>query len=105
MTEHDIQNQIRLELTALGWLTFRFNVGKVKTSDGRHFDTGLPIGFTDLVAFKNGETIFIEVKKPDGKPSKHQLNFIEQLKKNGFKAGIVHSVEETINLIESEVKK
>ena len=42
MTEHDIQNTIRLELSKLGWLTFRVNVGKVKMEDGRIFDTGLP---------------------------------------------------------------
>jgi hypothetical protein len=103
MTEHDIQNMIRLELSKLGWLTFRFNVGRVKTSDGRYFDTGLPVGFTDLVAFKEGKTIFIEVKKTGGKATQKQKDFIDLMKKNGFKAGIVYSVEDAIKLIESEV--
>ena len=30
MTEHDLQNLIRLELSKLGYVVFRTNVGKVK---------------------------------------------------------------------------
>lgn len=96
LTEHDIQNTIRLELTKIGWLTFRVNVGKVKTADGRIFDTGLPPGFSDLIAFKDGQTIFIEVKKPGGRPSKNQLNFKKQMEKNGFKSIIAYSFEDVI---------
>lgn len=99
MTEHDLQNLIRIELSKKGWITFRINVGKVKMHDGRWFDTGLPPGFSDLMALKNGRTIFIEVKAKKGKPSKVQLNFIEQMKKNGFVAGIVYSMEDVYNLI------
>jgi hypothetical protein len=42
MTEHDIQNSIRLKLSELGYCVFRVNVGKFETADGRWFDTGLP---------------------------------------------------------------
>lgn len=99
MTEHDIQNTIRLELSKLGWLTFRVNVGKVKMEDGRIFDTGLPPGFSDLIAFKDGTTIFIEVKKPGGRPSKNQLNFKQKMEQNGFKAIIAYSFEDVKNMI------
>lgn len=98
MIEHDLQNKIRLELSKIGWTTFRTNVGKVKLADGRFFDTGLPPGFSDLLALKDGKTVFIEVKKPGGKPSKAQKNFIEQMKKNGFNAGIVYSVDDALKL-------
>lgn len=99
MTEHDLQNLIRLELTKLGWLTFRINVGKVKMFDGRWFDTGLPPGFSDLIALKDGKLVFIEVKAKNGKPSIKQLNFIEQMKKNGFIAGIVYNIDDLWRLI------
>jgi hypothetical protein len=99
LTEHDIQNIIRLELSKLGWITFRVNVGKVKMEDGRYFDTGLPVGFSDLIAFKDGQTIFIEVKKPGGRPSKNQLNFKKQMENNGFKAIIAYSFEDVKNMI------
>ena len=98
-TEHDLQNLIRLELSKLGWTTFRLNVGKVKMTDGRWFDTGLPAGFSDLIALKDGETVFIEVKIPGGRLSKNQFVFLEQMKKNGFKAGAVYSLEDVFDLI------
>ncbi|HER8705353.1 TPA: VRR-NUC domain-containing protein, partial [Streptococcus pyogenes] len=47
-TESLIQNQIRVVLSRAGHMVFRANVGKVKTADGRFFDTGLPKGFCDL---------------------------------------------------------
>ncbi len=61
-TESLIQNQIRVVLSRAGHMVFRANVGKVKTADGRFFDTGLPKGFCDLFGFKpNGQIFFIEV--------------------------------------------
>lgn len=102
MTEHDFQNKIRKELTKIGWKTFRVNVGKVKTYDGRWFDTGLPPGFSDLIALKDGRTIFIEVKAAKGKPSPAQLNFIRQMKKNGFSAGVVYSMDDVMELLRDE---
>lgn len=102
MTEHDLQNKIRLELSKLGWITFRINVGKVKMIDGRWFDTGLPKGFSDLIALKNGKTVFIEVKSENVKPSKEQLSFIKQMSKNGFSAGVVWSMGDVFKLIEED---
>jgi hypothetical protein len=100
MTEHDLQNLIRLELSKIGWITFRTNVGKVKLADGRFFDSGLPTGFSDLIALKDGKTVFIEVKKKGGKPSKSQINFINKIKAIGFKAGIVYDLDDVYKLIE-----
>ena len=52
MTEHEIQNQIRLE-TAPYAILFRVNVGSGFTKDGRYFNTGVPKGFSDLSEFAN----------------------------------------------------
>ena len=42
--EHAIQNEIRMALGNHYCFVFRANVGKVRTQDGRWFDTGLPPG-------------------------------------------------------------
>ena len=100
MTEHDVQNHIRLELSKLGWITFRMNVGKIKTKDGRWFDTGLPPGFSDLIALKEGKLIFLEIKTEKGKPSKNQINFLNQMKSLGFNGGIVRNMKDVSKLID-----
>lgn len=41
-------------------------------------------GIPDLVAFKDGKTIFIEVKQPTGVLSEIQKVRIKQLKEKGF---------------------
>ena len=100
MTEHYFQNYARKELSKLGYTTFRTNVGKVKMHDGRWFDTGLPKGFSDLMVLKNGKTYFIELKVGKNKASKNQLNFINQMTKNGFKAGIAYNMEDILKILE-----
>lgn len=100
MNEQDIQNSIRVALSKIGYVVFRMNVGKVKLADGRWFDTGLPKGFSDLVALKDGKVYFLEVKYGKNKASPEQLNFIEQMKKRGCVAGVVYSVEDAIKLVE-----
>ena len=99
MTETDIMNLIRVKLPEIGLTVFRANVGKIKLSDGRWFDTGLPKGFSDLFAVKDGKAYFIEVKKPGGTVSPEQINFIDQMQKRGCVAGIAHSPEEAIKLV------
>lgn len=102
MTEHDIQNKIRVELSSRGFTVFRANVGKVKTVTG-WFDSGLPKGFSDLFAIKNGKAYFIEVKKQGGRASEEQLNFIERMKNQGCVAGVVYSVEDAFKLLGVEI--
>lgn len=95
MTEHDLQNEIRLRLSRLGFAVFRTNVGKFRDIDGRWHDTGLPKGFSDLLAVRNGRAYFIEVKVKPNKPSDEQLNFIGQMKNRyGCAAGVAYSVED-----------
>jgi len=99
MLEHDFQNYVRKELSKLGYITFRANVGKIKMADGRWFDTGLPKGFSDLMILKNGILNFAELKTINGKPSKDQLNFINQMIKNGFNAGIARNMDDIFKII------
>ncbi len=99
-TESLIQNQIRVELSKAGHTVFRVNVGKVRTADGRYFDTGLHKGFTDLFGFRpDGRIFFIEVKNETGKVRPEQEKFIEQMKKRGALAGVARSVEDAMRIV------
>lgn len=100
MTEHDIQNSIRMKLSELGYCVFRVNVGRFKTQDGRWFDTGLPKGFSDLMAVKDGRVYFLEVKTETGKASPEQLNFLAVMRdRYGCVAAIVRSVEDAVRTV------
>lgn len=101
MSEHALQNEIRIELSKRGFTVFRINVGKVRLSDGRYFDTGLPKGFTDLLAIKDGRAYFLEVKYGKNKASPEQLNFIEQMRKKGCVAGVVYSIDDALLVCEA----
>ena len=84
MTEHEIQNDIRLEAAPYATL-FRVNVGSGFTKDGRYFNTGVPSGFSDLFGVRksDGRAVFIEVKTPKGRPTDKQINFINRMKEHG----------------------
>lgn len=100
MTEHDIQNAIRLKLSELGYAVFRINSGKVRMADGRWFDTGVPKGFSDLIACKGGKIYFLEVKTETGKASPEQLNFLAVMRdRYGCTADIVRSVEDAVRVV------
>ena len=100
MKEHDLQNQIRIKLSQCGYTVFRANVGKVKMQDGRWFDTGLPPGFSDLFAVRDGRIYFIECKVHPRKPTQEQLNFIRRMQEQGCSAGIAYSVDDAMKIIE-----
>lgn len=100
VSEHDIQNEIRLALSERGYCVFRINSGKVKMADGRWFDVGVPKGFSDLMAIKEGRAFFIECKNEIGRPSAEQLNFIKQMQSRyGCRAGIARSVEDALKIV------
>ena len=77
--EHRIQNEIRAALMPYA-VIFRANVGRVRTTDGRYFSTGLPAGFSDLFGFRksDGKAVFIEVKTPSGRVTAQQENFLRK---------------------------
>lgn len=104
--EHIIQNKIRLALSE-SCIVFRVNVGSGVTYDGRHFDTGVPKGFSDLFGFRksDGKAFFIEVKTLKGKPSAEQLAFLEQMRQNGAVSGICRSPEDALRLIGADANE
>lgn len=99
-TESLIQNQIRVGLSQAGHMVFRANVGKVKTAEGRFFDTGLPKGFCDLFGFKpDGQVFFIEVKNETGRVRPEQKKFMEVMASKGALVGVARSVEDALKIV------
>ena len=104
--EASIQDSIRVALAQAGYIVFRTNVGKVKTADGRWFDTGLPTGFPDLMGYKpnNGRIFFIEVKTAIGHRRKDQVGFANMLSKHNVIYGVARSADEALNIVDNELK-
>ena len=97
-SETTLQNLIRCELSKHG-IVLRLNTGVFKTFDGNTVKCGIP-GTPDLLFLsRDGKAVFLEVKTATGKPSAEQINFIETVRKMGFSAGIVRSVDEALELI------
>lgn len=71
------------------------------TFDGRYFDTGVPVGFSDLFGVRrsDGKAVFIEVKTKSGRVRPEQKNFIEKMRQAGAIAGICRSVEDAKKLL------
>lgn len=103
MSEKEIQNLIRLGVNDIA-VTFRANVGKLYTEDGRVIATGLPKGFPDLFGYrrKDGKIIFLEIKTAKGRLRQEQKQFLEQVQKDGCIAGVARSVDEARAIIQSE---
>lgn len=103
--EHLIQSEIIVAVSQHDCHIFRTNVGKVRMSDGRYFDTGLPVGYPDLTGFKhnNGKIFFIECKNAVGRPRKEQINFHQMLTKFNIIHGIARSREDALKIIDEEL--
>ena len=104
--EAAIQDSIRVALAEHGYVVFRANVGKVKTADGRFFDSGLPGGFPDLFGYKpeNGKIYFIEVKTETGRRRKDQVLFAKNLRDKNVIYGVARSAEQAVTIVRNELK-
>jgi hypothetical protein len=69
------------------------------TKDGRAIDTGLPDGCPDLIAIKDGEAVFLEIKKPRGKVLPSQELFLSQAQdRYKCRAGVARCVEDALKI-------
>jgi len=65
---------------------------------------GLCVGSSDIIGIhrKSGRFLAVEVKTSTGKPTKEQLNFIEQVRAANGIAGIARTVQEALDLLPRE---
>jgi len=98
LTEQDMQNLIRVELSKTGKV-YRTNSGTAYDRNGNVIKL-MPKGFADLMYFgKDGTVAFIEVKTPTGKVKPEQLVFLEMMSNYGHRCGVARSVQDAINIV------
>lgn len=86
--ESKLQSKIIKRLESDGWIVFK----TIMLSKN---------GFPDVMAFRNGKSLFIEVKAPNGIRSELQKYRIEQLTKQGFTAFFCDNLDDFKNIIRS----
>jgi VRR-NUC domain len=103
----DLSNAIRLALSNEGHFICRANVGKFKMQDGRWFDTGLPVGFSDLFGNRAGDAkaFYIEVKAGRDTVKPHQEAFLAAMRARGAIAGVARSVQDAKDLLRNSHQK
>lgn len=114
MTENNIQQQIRLTVSATGSKMFRNNQGAFKDSNGRWVKFGIanpggsdligwtPIAITpDMVGRKIAIFTAIEVKGPKTRTTPDQVNFIERIRADGGIAGVARSPADATVIIQN----
>lgn len=99
--EAKIQKNIIAVLNLNRCTVFRGNVGKVRTPDGRFFNTGLPNGFPDLFGWRwsDSKIFFIEVKAPHGKIRTDQMAFHADLMHRKVIHGIARSTDDALKIV------
>lgn len=99
--ETALQNKIRIALSNLGVITWRNNTFKLPDPEtGRWVTGGLCEGSSDLIGITpDGRFLAIEVKVKGKRPTKAQTRFIDIVRKHGGVAGVAHSVQEALDII------
>jgi Holliday junction resolvase len=90
--EHSLQRELTGALKRRGFLAFGFTRPPQK-------------GFPDILAFKNGHTVCIEVKRSGNRASEEQLRMLKLFAGYGCAVFIVHSaieVERMIRVLEED---
>jgi len=83
--EQILQTKIKKYLSSKGWLVIK----TMQLSEN---------GFPDLFCFRDGVTVFVEVKAKGKKPTELQLYRIEELKKRGFLAFWTDNFEAVLSM-------
>ena len=76
-SESQVQSKIIKDLESKGWYVLKL----IKTNKN---------GICDILALKDNEIYFIEVKRKDGRLSKLQEYRIKELKEKGFKVDVIY---------------
>lgn len=84
MRESIIQSQIKKYLESNGWMVIKL----IQTSCN---------GIPDLLCLRDGKAVFLEIKQPGKKPNDLQKYRMEKLRKQGFEAVYVTSVNDVTN--------
>jgi Holliday junction resolvase-like predicted endonuclease len=81
MLESKIQSKIINQLKKNGWLVLKIIKCNIN-------------GMSDLIVFKNGKTVFIEVKNESGKQSEIQKYVQKQIELQGFQYLLINDINQ-----------
>jgi penicillin-binding protein-related factor A (putative recombinase) len=70
------------ELSSIGAICWRNNTGAYK-AEGRYVRYGLCVGSSDIIGIYKGRFLAVEVKRPQGRVTKEQKNFIRIVNEMG----------------------
>lgn len=95
--EAKIQSEILDFLTSKGFLVVKFSNGAHAVRGGFIRTRKQDVGVSDIIGCTpDGRFFACEVKKPGGKPSLAQLDFIEKVKQKGGIGMVVESLAQLI---------
>jgi hypothetical protein len=99
--EKDVQAAITQYLTLMGIFHWKQNNTGIKKDNGSWIPSNLP-GVSDILGIlKDGRFLAIEVKRPGGKATEAQLEFIENINDNGGVAFVADNVDIVIERLEN----
>jgi len=101
-TEQDIQKSIIDYLRIKKYVVFKHNSTQFGVRNGERFAfTNGTKGISDIIACSpRGTFVAIEVKKPGGKPTPEQLEFLERIKQTEMGIGILaYSLDDVIDKV------
>ena len=87
-SEANILNDCLIALSEAGCLAWRNNTGVLKDRRGKSVRFGLCVGSSDIVGIAPDGVFFaVECKAAKGRATDKQRNFIEQVRRQGGRAG------------------
>jgi hypothetical protein len=108
ISEAAIQKTIIARLHNAGWLTVRFNSGAARTISGGYVPcywiAGSPrpnAGLPDVIAWKDGQCLLLEVKTASGKLRAAQRMFATIAEKRGTNVHVVRSWEDVQTILQT----
>lgn len=112
-SEKDVQQAVIDLLLWSGWGVIRVNCGGMENSNGQYvpfvywYANGQSAsdGVSDLLAFKDGRQVFIEIKAP-GKPQRaNQIKFMTAVMGVGCEYWLIDDVDQIAPLLEAVAKE
>lgn len=99
-----LQNQIIVALCKNGCVARNHTVGQFFTKYGSIVNIGHH-GEADIWGHRisDGRAIYIEVKLPGEHPREDQKKFLQAMANTGAIAGVAHSIEEALKIVETTV--